>query len=509
MSLFDRNRAAIAAAAAVLLFNPIAHAIDDPDATIAVDEYSIERPEGAGESELSLVGSDGRRVVMVFGPEEPLVLGQQDIVERSLADGRYDWEARFRPILDEQQEQALRDARSETDEGETPNLLPSLPPASGSLRLVDGRFLVSPDTSDKPDDGTPTPFPPTRDQVINDDLIVLFSTCIGFDCAIGESFGSDTLRLKENTLRIHFDDTSAGAGFAANDWRLIANDQASGGANYFAIEDSTAGRVPFRVDAGAPASSIHVASSGSVGFGIATPAVELHSANGDTPTLRLDQTGAAGFQPHVWDVAGNETNFFIRDVTGGSRLPFKIRPGAATDALVIDAQGEIAMGRPNAEAALHITQPAAPTAPFLTIDTPDGQVMNLDADGNLFVGGAITQLSSRTAKENLVSVAGEAVLDRLAELPIWTWNYLASGRADRHIGPVAEDFYASFGFGRNERSLSPSDMAGVALAASKALNEQLDREIEQRDRHIESLEARLERLERLLLDPEPTAGRDR
>lgn len=508
MNIFDRTRSAIAAVAAALVFNLDAHAIDDPDATTAVDEYSIERPEGAGEVELLLVGSDGRRVVMAFGPEEPLLLDRQDIAERSLADGSYAWEARFRPILDDEQ-QALRDARSETGEGEIPSLVASLPPASGSLRLVDGRFLVSPDTSDEPDEDTPNPLPPTRDQVINDDLIVLFSACIGNDCVNGEAFGADSLRLKENTLRIHFDDTSTASGFPANKWRLVANDQNSGGANYFAIEDATAGRVPFRVDAGAPASSIHVVSNGSVGFGTATPAVELHAANGDSPTLRLDQTGAAGFTPQIWDVAGNETNFFIRDSTGGSRLPFKIRPGARTDALVIDAQGEIAMGRPNAEAALHITQPAAPTVPFLTIDTSDGPVMNLDADGNLFVGGAITQLSSRTAKENLVSVAGEAVLDRLAELPIWTWNYLASGRADRHIGPVAEDFYASFGFGTSERSLSPSDMAGVALAASKALNEQLDREIEQRDRHIESLEARLARLERLLLDSEPTAGRDR
>ncbi len=39
------------------------------------------------------------------------------------------------------------------------------------------------------------------DQVILDDLIVDGSACIGFDCVNGESFGFDTLRLKENNLR--------------------------------------------------------------------------------------------------------------------------------------------------------------------------------------------------------------------------------------------------------------------------------------------------------------------
>ena len=51
------------------------------------------------------------------------------------------------------------------------------------------------------------------DQVILDDLIVDGSACIGFDCVNGESFGFDTLRLKENNLRIKFQDTSSSASF--------------------------------------------------------------------------------------------------------------------------------------------------------------------------------------------------------------------------------------------------------------------------------------------------------
>ncbi|MGN6517942.1 MAG: hypothetical protein ACTHK2_00775, partial [Dokdonella sp.] len=51
--------------------------------------------------------------------------------------------------------------------------------------------------------------PQPSDQVIPDDLIVQGSQCVGFDCVDNETFGFDTLRLKENNTRIVFFDTSA------------------------------------------------------------------------------------------------------------------------------------------------------------------------------------------------------------------------------------------------------------------------------------------------------------
>jgi len=84
---------------------------------------------------------------------------------------------------------------------------------------------------------------------------------------------------------------------------------------------------------------------GRIGLGTNTPVVELHIPNGDTPTVRLEQDGSSGFTPQTWDLAGNETNFFIRDVNNGSSLPFRIRPGSGNDdALVIAANGDIGMG---------------------------------------------------------------------------------------------------------------------------------------------------------------------
>ena len=69
--------------------------------------------------------------------------------------------------------------------------------------------------------------------VISSNTTIYNSLCVGFDCLGSESYGTDTIRLKENNLRIHFDDTSTAAGFSSNDWRLVANDQSDGGDSLF------------------------------------------------------------------------------------------------------------------------------------------------------------------------------------------------------------------------------------------------------------------------------------
>jgi Chaperone of endosialidase len=182
------------------------------------------------------------------------------------------------------------------------------------------------------------------DDVIADDLIVQGSACVGLDCVNNESFGFDTLRLKENNTRIKFDDTSTSSGFPNNDWQLTANDSASGGLNKFSIENTTVGTIPFTVVGPAPTNSLFVASTGKVGLRTATPGLDLHISTGDTPAQRLEQTSASGFTAQTWDIGANEANFFVRDVTGGSRLPFRIRPGAPTSSIDVNAAGNVGVG---------------------------------------------------------------------------------------------------------------------------------------------------------------------
>ena len=185
--------------------------------------------------------------------------------------------------------------------------------------------------------------------------------CIGLDCVSGESFSFDTIRVKENNTRISFNDTSTSAGFPTNDWTIRANSSASGGASFLAFVDrgtsesgDESGTIVFEVDAGAPANALKVSSTGRVGLRTATPVLDLHITTGDTPAHRLEQTGQGGFTAQTWDIAGNEANFFVRDVTGGSRLPFRIRPGAPTSSIDINASGNVGVGTASAISKLHL-----------------------------------------------------------------------------------------------------------------------------------------------------------
>ncbi|MEZ5714072.1 MAG: hypothetical protein R3D85_02185 [Paracoccaceae bacterium] len=182
------------------------------------------------------------------------------------------------------------------------------------------------------------------------------SLCVGQDCTGSENFGFDTLRLKENNTRIKFDDTSASGSFPYVDWQIRANGSNNGDANELGFDDITNNKTPFLIGAGAPTNSLVVkGSSGDIGIGTANPSLELHVVDGDSPALRLQQDSSNGWSPHTWDIAGNETNFFIRDVNNSSHLPFRILPGSGTDdALVIKGNGYVGLGTDNPSAALHV-----------------------------------------------------------------------------------------------------------------------------------------------------------
>ncbi len=196
-------------------------------------------------------------------------------------------------------------------------------------------------------------------------LVVDGSLCVGLDCPASPSFGSDTIRMQENNTRIHFDDTSASGSFPRNDWEIRANDSTNGGASYLAFVDRTSGRTVFSVAAAAPTNALIVDSQGDVGIGTSTPSTRIHAIKGDSPTMRLQQDASSGFTAQTWDVAGNETNFFIRDATNGSTLPFRIRPGASSNSLYVDDTDDIGMGTNSPTASLHVMRSGANEATAL------------------------------------------------------------------------------------------------------------------------------------------------
>jgi hypothetical protein len=83
--------------------------------------------------------------------------------------------------------------------------------------------------------------------------------------------------------------------------------------------------------------------------------------------------------------------------------------------------------------------------------------------------GTWASASDRNLKTDVARIDDAAVLDKVAALPIERWSY-KSERGVRHVGPMAQDFYAAFGVGEDDKHITSIDEDGVALAAIKALH---------------------------------------
>lgn len=470
---------------------------------------------------LSISAPDGEVYTFEYANGKAVNFNLKDLP--NAVDGAYTWQLTAYPRISSSLQKQLEAARKSGDDAAARKLMRSA--GIGEPDQQTGGFLVA-NGAIVPTDGTEaqrnprlggvttnaiSELPPgartssparpgtpaVLDQVIPDDLIVQGSACVGLDCVNNENFGFDTIRLKENNLRIHFDDTSVSAGFAANDWRLIANGSNSGDPSKFSIEDSTSSKTPFTITAGAATNSIFADSTGRIGLRTSTPVLDLHINTSNTPAIRLEQNSSGGFTAQTWDIAGNEANFFVRDVTGGSRLPFRIRPGAATSSIDINSDGEVGIGTASPTEELTVksdggnsdvfviqgSNVSSPTL-FRFFETTAGQGLFSVFDENgaeaarftavsggrfaigcnapehdLDLGNSpgtacnavgsrsfvdagsttFTASSSRTLKENIEPVKIENILDRIANVGVYNYDF-KSGEKQK-LGLMAEDFH--------------------------------------------------------------------
>ena len=174
-----------------------------------------------------------------------------------------------------------------------------------------------------------------------------------------------------------------------------------------------------------------------VGIGTSMPQAPLHveRANGTARVLvtELEPGPSMPFQ----GVAQGLVRFELNDEASGKRWRFT-----------------------NAGNKFAINQVDVPGTEFQVFET-----------GDMLITGVLTENSDRDAKQDIVPVDRDDVLARIAGLPIAEWSYKDNAN-QRHIGPMAQDFYAAFGLGRNEKGISTLDSSGVALAGIQALAEE-------------------------------------
>ena len=485
-----------------------------------------------------------------------------DLDGNSLADGSYTYELRVIPNLSREVRKALAASRETGNTAEVMRELQKSGQLPTSVTVQSGAFLIEKGAvlTGSPEDGA-EPRAPKQDGVTSqlqskkkgggkvtiedvvtpDDIIVQGSACIGLDCVNNENFGFDTIRLKENNNRIQFDDTSTAAGFATNNWQIRANSSANGGASFLGFVDqgatgnSETGTIVFEVDAGAPANSLKVSSTGKVGLRTATPVLDLHITTTDTPAHRLEQTAGGGFTAQTWDIAGNEANFFVRDVTGGSRLPFRIRPGAPTSSVDIAASGNVGVGTASPSRKLdvtgtgnvgvRITRTDIANAAFLTYvrdsnftlagrqfsifdENAGADRFVINSSGQIGIGGALaptnplehgsgarltaggvwTDASSRALKTNIRSITASEALRTLPRLNPVKFEYKAEP-GETYAGFIAEDV-PELVAASDRKTLSSMDIVAV-----------LTRVLQEQQKTISELKAKMTRLEKRVAAP--------
>ena len=127
---------------------------------------------------------------------------------------------------------------------------------------------------------------------------------------------------------------------------------------------------------------------------------------------------------------------------------------------------------------------------------------NVWSAGGIFLNGIVHNSSDRNLKEDFRFVSGREVLDKVVEMPITTWRFKSEDDDINHIGPVAQDFMDTFGYGSSDRHITSTDADGVALAAIQGLNEKLEDtrgELAEKQAEIDLLKKQFASLEQRLL----------
>ena len=325
---------------------------------------------------------------------------------------------------------------------------------TGTFTIANGKLVPRDIMERAPEASALAVHKPTVQTFFADFVSAAGGLCGGADCTSSEVMGAATAKVKANTVRFKFEDTSTLAGFPTTDWQLSANDSFSGGANKLFVEDLTAGTVPFLIEGATPNNALYLDSTGHVGIGTSTPGRNLAIDDTISPTIRMEQS-VSPFQ--AWDVIANNNNFIVRDVNHEGD-PFIIKTQAPYYSLVIDSTGRIGLGV---------------SSPLYQIHHSSGA--RLDA-------GSWINASSREVKQDIHDLDTGAAVDAFKHLQPVTFAYRAKPDETR-VGFIAEDV-PNLVATADRKGLSSMDIVAV-----------LTKVVQEQQRTIDELKSRLEKVE--------------
>ena len=268
-------------------------------------------------------------------------------------------------------------------------------------------------------------------------------------------------------------------------------------------------------------------SANRMGIGTIIPDDILHLETTSSSFRFLMETSAT-----KWNFNPGSSGFWLRRDSPSAANPVKIQNDSPNDSLVANAIG-IGMGTVAPETALHVKRDDAVvtvedtasggvknilqlkrpgSVGFVMEDTALGQAwdfrtagnggflvsnigvpgskIQVNLDGSVFLNGGGFSLngnsnnvivagthtavqhiasSSREVKKDFAKVDGKAVMDKIKNLEVTEWRYKDEAAQGKHIGPMAEDFYNLFNLGADDKHVSATDMASIAIVAAKEL----------------------------------------
>jgi hypothetical protein len=281
-----------------------------------------------------------------------------------------------------------------------------------------------------------------------------------------------------------------------------------------------------------------------------TPNITLDNSNGSITTNSLNFPSTVSQKLNLWGTPGSDYGIGIQGATmyyrvdapaagggfawyrGGTHSDNTFDPGGGTTLMTLSRSGELKASRFSVNGVNSSTGVEARmgdavaiwgsnnsnSCTFCLSQAGSGDIIRawgnagsfpvfwVEFDGDVntvaqYYGKGFNNTSDRSAKTNFADVNPLKILERLARLPIQTWNYKTDPASVRHLGPMAQDFKAAFGLnGEDDTHINSLDAQGVALAAIQGLyelNRRLKSENKALQERLAALEKELSRLKEL------------